>query len=83
MCVLIIYLAILVSIVFMLYIYLISWTSGYNDAKKLGKINENVADLRARISILNYMEKHNIDTLNIDDVLTIFPANYEKGEESD
>lgn len=82
MCVLIVYLAITVSIVFMLYIHLISWYSGYNDAVKLGHINESVADCRARILILNYMEKHNINTLNIDDILTIFPANYEEGEEN-
>lgn len=83
MCVAIVFLIVTISIILMLYIYFFSWLGGYNDAAKLGHINEDVADCRARILILNYMEKHNIDTVNIDDILTIFPANYSEGEEND
>ena len=83
MCLAIVCLVVDVSIALMFFVYLFSWFSGYNDAAELGHINEKVADCRARILISNYMEKHNIDTLNIDDVLTIFPANYEEDEEND
>lgn len=83
MCLAIVCLVVAISIALMFFVYLSSWFSGYNDAAKLGHINERVADRRARILILNYMEKHHIYTLNIDDVLTIFPANYEEDEEND
>lgn len=83
MCLAIVCLVVDISIALMFFVYLFSWFSGYNDAAELGHINESVADCRARILILNYMEKHHIDILNIDDVLTIFPANYGEGEEND
>lgn len=80
MCVIIICFTSLLFITVMLYFYLVLADSN-NTKTRVTK--EDIANCKARILVLEYMEKHNIDTLNIDDILTIFPINYKKGGEND
>lgn len=73
---------ILIFTALMLYAYLVL-TDRNNDAKKIKVTSKDIANCKARISILEYMEKNNINTLNIDDILTIFPISNNEVKKND
>lgn len=79
MWVIIVCFASLIFITFMLYVYLVL-TGCDKDVEKIKEINKDIANSKTRILILEYMEKHNTNTLNLDDILTIFPIKCSKGE---
>lgn len=80
MCVIIICFTSLLFITVMLYFYLVLADS---NNKKMKVTKEDIANCKARILVLEYMEKHNIDTLNINDILTIFPISNNEVKKND